>query len=715
MINITDAFKLRPSRRICAVAAQSRFGGNNCVKGVVVTAFSFYCGANRICVMAQSVQNVTVFLTLPISCQICLGKVRKPVVCGNYHVFCSACIELWLTKSNHCPTCRILITPANPCREIIGATNETECNDSASVKKKLRKTRFELLLRDFEEEIKALHNENEELRKKNMSTEEQLKICQQACPITTSDASEDCKESSLEERIDSDVLEEWEEKLGAATATYEKVQLDLEKMKEANRTLRAQNVDLVRENLWLKAEVDSRSPQKFGRYTVAALEAKISQYERDVDHLRKALERSDKYIEELESRVSENESKCDKRVAIKSTDDICHQTMTDVLTDKGRADQACHVKGGPTRIVTMRKSLSEMGNSIVCTKPDSEMVDLSGPCGFHLTTAVKQTVPSTFYKDQIFTPDILYVDNYVSSVPSTSMSCLSLKSPNVHIDKRTQCKPLSYLRKLSFDDCCSSTSVSENKHSDTSNVNHRTAINHKVNLKSSSPLFWGTCSLNPDSPRPTSLTKADEEQKDSEEEHAKASTLQCRNDCKMESLKMSSEVSMDAAYFDKVSELDSMMSECENYKVPHYSFDSTQSSDFDISLMQELDASTNLIRPVKFNVSPSTALCGIRAQIGGTLLNPSMEDISCAGIKDPVIIEPLTDISSTSNFALQPHEWSETRTTYLLLSGQPSSHLTQVDDHNLVENDRAQNGQSTKRKTAECHDVSSPSKVSKLL
>lgn len=65
-----------------------------------------------------------------------------------------------------------------------------------------------------------------------MSTEEHLKICQQACPITTSDASEDCKESSLEERIDSDVLEEWEEKLGAATATYEKVQLDLEKMKE---------------------------------------------------------------------------------------------------------------------------------------------------------------------------------------------------------------------------------------------------------------------------------------------------------------------------------------------------------------------------------------------------------------------------------------------------------------------------------------------------
>ncbi|XP_048887481.1 ORC ubiquitin ligase 1 isoform X2 [Brienomyrus brachyistius] len=658
--------------------------------------------------MAQNVQNVTVSLTLPISCQICLGKVRKPVICGNYHVFCSACIELWLTKSNHCPTCRIPITPANPCREIIGATNETECNDSASVKRKLRKTRFELLLRDYEEEIKALHNENEELRKKNMSTEEQLKICQQGCPITASDTSEDCRESSLEERIDSDVLQEWKKKLGAATAIYEK----------ANRTLRAQNVNLVRENLQLKVEVDSRSPQKFGRYTVAALEAKISQYERDVDLLRKALERSDKYIEELESQVSENESKCDKKVAIKSTDDICHQSMTDVLADKGRANHACHVTEGHTRIVTMRRSLSEMGNSIVCTKPDSEMADLSGPSGFHLTTAVKQTVPSTFYKDQTFTPDILNVDN--SSVPSTSMSCLSLKSPNVHIDKRTQCKPLSYLRKLSFDDCCSSTFVSANKHSDTSNINDRTAINHKANLTSSSPVFWGTCSLNPDSPRATSLTKVDEEQKNSEEEHAKASTLQCRTDCKMESLKMSSEVSMDAAYFDKVSELDSMISECENYKVSHYSFDSTHSSDFDISLMQEPDASTKLIRPVKFNVSPSTDLCGIRAQIGGTLLNPSMEDTSCAGINDPVITEPLTDISSISNFALQPHDWFETRTTYLLLSSQPSSHLTQADNHNLVENedkaeDKAQNGQSAKRKTAECHDVSSPSKVSKLL
>ena len=48
-------------------------------------------------------------LTLPITCQICLGRVKDPCVCSNLHAFCSFCIEIWLEKSNHCPTCRTSI------------------------------------------------------------------------------------------------------------------------------------------------------------------------------------------------------------------------------------------------------------------------------------------------------------------------------------------------------------------------------------------------------------------------------------------------------------------------------------------------------------------------------------------------------------------------------------------------------------------------------
>ena len=40
---------------------------------------------------------------------------------------------------------------------------------------------------------------------------------------------------------------------------------------------------------------------RYGRYTVAALEAKVQQLERDVAHLKRALERSDHFIEELEA------------------------------------------------------------------------------------------------------------------------------------------------------------------------------------------------------------------------------------------------------------------------------------------------------------------------------------------------------------------------------------------------------------------------------
>lgn len=47
-------------------------------------------------------------------------QVKKPVICANYHVFCSSCMEMWLKKTSQCPTCRVPITTDNPCREIIG-------------------------------------------------------------------------------------------------------------------------------------------------------------------------------------------------------------------------------------------------------------------------------------------------------------------------------------------------------------------------------------------------------------------------------------------------------------------------------------------------------------------------------------------------------------------------------------------------------------------
>lgn len=99
--------------------------------------------------MASSnrVTNTSLSLTLPISCQICLGKVnlsnldtrqlsrvvlfdsqlfvvfyqvKEPVVCPNQHVFCSPCLDLWLRSNHYCPTCRTPITHDQPCKKILG-------------------------------------------------------------------------------------------------------------------------------------------------------------------------------------------------------------------------------------------------------------------------------------------------------------------------------------------------------------------------------------------------------------------------------------------------------------------------------------------------------------------------------------------------------------------------------------------------------------------
>eukprot|EP00063_Salmo_salar_P064501 XP_014039336.1 PREDICTED: RING finger protein 219-like [Salmo salar] len=205
--------------------------------------------------MANNFQNVTLSLTLPISCQICLGKVRQPVICANNHVFCSCCMDIWLKKASQCPSCRVPITSENPCRQIIGGTNESESNESYSVKKHLRKTRGELLLREYEDEMEGLLKENEDLRNKNQSLESQLKTVLDPCTVTA---------SRREDRgLEPSVVEDWSNKLRAATDGYSWIKLDVEKLKEANKMLRCQTIDLVQKNVRLKAEVASRSPQKY--------------------------------------------------------------------------------------------------------------------------------------------------------------------------------------------------------------------------------------------------------------------------------------------------------------------------------------------------------------------------------------------------------------------------------------------------------------------
>ncbi|KAL6456150.1 hypothetical protein MHYP_G00360010 [Metynnis hypsauchen] len=490
--------------------------------------------------MAQSCQSVTLSLTLPISCQICLGKVRKPKICSNSHVFCSTCIDVWLQKCSQCPTCRVAITPENPCREIIGATNDSESNENHSVKRRLRKTRGELILQEYEDEIETLLKENEDLRSKNLSLETQLKTALEPSTLFVSQTDT--------EAVDPSLLEETVKKLKAANELYQKVKQDVEKLKEANKTLRSQNVDLIQENMRLKAEVESRSPQKFGRYTVAALEAKILQQEREMTQLKKALERSDKYIEELEAQVSKS-----RREGANTTEDS--QSKGSVSGETQAAVGGAST-GSSSRIAAMRRSLSEMEEASVCTDLERKSINLPNSHDFLLTTS--DTCRGIGFLDEALSPRNDALQNITMPVPSTPSSAfgsLSLRSPAVCSERKPSFKRLTYLRRLSFDDCSSSGSFSASASVDQSSkarqVGKDGSFSHRNVLNTGKEALWsGWQDIKPASFLSANENSAGFTQRESEDgssvDEAEAS-----------------EASMDLAYLDKISELDSMMAEGE--------------------------------------------------------------------------------------------------------------------------------------------------------
>ncbi|XP_058486146.1 ORC ubiquitin ligase 1 [Solea solea] len=490
--------------------------------------------------MAFNYQTSTLSMTLPISCQICLGKVRQPVICANHHVFCSSCMEMWLKKASQCPTCRVPITTESPCRQIIGGTNESDHGEGPSVRKCLRKTRGELLLREYEGEIDGLIRENEELKIKNQSLEAQLKTALDPCSITTVQTGD--------KRVDPQVLEEWTNKLRAATDVCDKVKQDMDKLKEANKTLRSQNIDLVQENMRLKAEVASRSPQKFGRYTVAALEAKIQQYERDVDHLKKALERSDQYIEDLESQVGKSESRCSEAHEASGSS----KSGSDALTQQ-------------QKISMMMRSLSDNERALICSNPETESRTFSRNPGLMFMSSADHRVLNKNLTADKKNEDLESASSdFLPTTPSSAFRSLTLRSPGIH-EKKVSFKPVSYLRKLDFEDFpCIDKNNSPKENQFRSLDKFPKAVSPNADIEPSKSVLWGgwqrSNSDSNDQPCPGPSEESSVKASPSTiEVDVKASTSIIEEDDEPDCFHMSSEASMDAAYLDKISELDSMM------------------------------------------------------------------------------------------------------------------------------------------------------------
>ncbi|XP_003218740.1 ORC ubiquitin ligase 1 [Anolis carolinensis] len=573
--------------------------------------------------MAQSVQNVTLSLTLPITCHICLGKVRQPVICTNNHVFCSVCIEVWLKNNSQCPACRIPITPENPCKEVLGGTSESNPVFSPAIRKHLRKTRLEILHKEYEDEIESLQKEMEEVKEKNSSLESQLKSVLQPLTVEVSDKTPESPELSSEEhRVDPETLATWTQKLQAANDMYEKVKDDMDKLIEVNKKLRLENGSLVRENLRLKAEVGSRSPQKYGRFTVAALQSKLEQCERETNRLKKALERSDSYIEDLELQISQLKRERDQRKNAQSESDVpvpmeekeskCAPSEIVLLEnpEEQHTEQNCLCASlAPDDLEPSTASGLLSTNNDVCLNSTSQgcsdesvaqgsdernvfagsregLLDIAGSdmdtCSEQTWDKIEDCVP---YKEELYElPD-----------PCTplSLSCLQLNTPSNKdsptVKEESQREPSNFLRKLEFEDFDEASDDCNKDSPEHSASSSESSDNKATCFATDKQVFWNSCQSRYDENLDFEGSEPNVVSSDSGESSSKSSEkirtpgvpkkLHSVRSAEINRTRTSSEASMDAAYLDKISELDSMMSESDNSKSPYYP--SKPSSDLD--------------------------------------------------------------------------------------------------------------------------------------
>ncbi|CAM5074107.1 unnamed protein product [Natator depressus] len=570
--------------------------------------------------MAQNVQNVTLSLTLPITCHICLGKVRHPVICVNNHVFCSICIDMWLKNNSQCPACRIPITPDNPCKEIIGGTSESEPIFNPTVRKHLRKTRLELLHKEYEDEIESLQKEVEELRGKNLGLEAQLKTVLDPGALGLCNTDEESHQPTDEaSRAGPETVEEWTKKLKAANDLYEKVKDDVEKLKEANKKLSLENGGLVRENLRLKAEVDSRSPQKFGRFTAAALQSKVEQCERETNRLKKALERSDKYIEELEGQLTQLKGSSGETQNVSTVSE--RALFTDNKGNESSEEDIASLKSQVERLEKKTLTTSQSPGHLEQLTGNG-LLDSDGACSNSASqdssngpdTHSRPTNKELFSGCQDVLLDIAatnmdaclerqwdkgedcapYKDEELYELPepctpSLSLSCLQLNTPDIKespvVKQESTGKPSAFLRKLEFDDFCD-TSDDCNKGSpeySASPCNSQKKVTSC--FTSAKPVFWDSCSTNyaenldfEGSEQNAITSHSGEPSAKSSDKHELllSKRLHTIRSSEMNRTRTSSEASMDAAYLDKISELDSMMSESDNSKSPYYNFKSSE-------------------------------------------------------------------------------------------------------------------------------------------
>lgn len=259
------------------------------------------------------------------------------------------------------------------------------------------------------------------------------------------------------------------------------------------------------------------------------MEAKIQQYERNVEQLKKALERSDQYIEDLESRVNTSETR-----------------RGDAVEGHGSATVALESLTQQQKINMMMRSLSDNERESICSNPEAEcaMFSRNHTLAF-LPPADPKEFDKTLTSDQKFKELDSGSTGFLPTTPSSAFRSLTLRSPGVR-EKKVAFKPGSFLRRLDFEDFPSTSG----------------AVKQFDNNLDKFPPKALPPSADVDSPKPSAFWGGWQRSNSNDQtqpEAAHESSVKRSTSTESDSFQMSSEASMDAAYLDKISELDSMM------------------------------------------------------------------------------------------------------------------------------------------------------------
>lgn len=199
----------------------------------------------------SSTKTPNVCFTLPITCQICLGKVKEPVVCPNLHAFCSFCIEIWLEKSKQCPTCRVPMNRES-CRKILGGYDPND-TDKSLVPTDFshpgtRKARYTALLQDYENEISRLNRQIDSLSQENIKLKE----------TPTHGSSNKYNQTTSPQQ---DMVQMLKTKLQQTQSAMDELQKENDKFKDETKKLDSENSLLLQEVQRLKASLSEKNAQ----------------------------------------------------------------------------------------------------------------------------------------------------------------------------------------------------------------------------------------------------------------------------------------------------------------------------------------------------------------------------------------------------------------------------------------------------------------------